>query len=195
MAEGRLSSTQEAFEKYFKDVKRVRIAIEAGAHSRRVSELLSNYGHEVLVANPRNLQLISESVRKSDRVDARALARLARVDPTLLSPLTHRKSESYPHMAQLRARHVLVPSRTSIVNAIRGMAKAVGLRLPACSTETFAGKVSSLLPDDLKASLLLLLETTVTLNLQIQKSDRAIYHLAKYRYPETERLRQVSGVA
>lgn len=68
------------------------------------------------------------------------------------------------------------------------------LRLPACSTETFASKVSVLLPDDLKASLLPLLETIVTLNLQIQKCDRAIYHLAKYKYPETERLRQVSGV-
>jgi phosphoglucomutase len=42
-------------EKYFKNVERVRIAIEAGAHSRWVSELLSGYGHEVLVANPRNV--------------------------------------------------------------------------------------------------------------------------------------------
>jgi len=194
IAEGRIASTQDALEKYFKNVARVRIAIEAGAHSRWVSELLSSYGHEVLIANPRNVQLITESVRKSDRVDARALARLARVDPSLLSPLTHRKSATYPHMAQLRSRHVLVRSRTSVVNAVRGMAKAAGFRLPACSTETFATKVSPLLPDDLKASLLPLLETIVTLNLQIQKCDRAIYHLAKYKYPETERLRQVSGV-
>ena len=194
IAEGRLSSTQDTFEKYFKDGKRVRIAIEAGAHSRWVSELLSGCGHEVLIANQRNVHLISESIRKSDRVDARALARLARVDPALLSPLTHRKSASYPDMAQLRARHVLVRSRTAIVNAVRGMAKAAGLRLPACSTETFASKVSVLLPDEIKTSLLPLLETIVTLNLQIQKCDRAIYHLAKYKYPETERLRQVSGV-
>lgn len=89
---------------------------------------------------------------------------------------------------------MLVRSRTSIVNAVRGMAKAVGLRLPACSTETFASKVSVLLPEDLKASLSPLLETIVALNLQIQKCDRAIYHLAKYKYLETERLRQVSGV-
>lgn len=194
IAEGKFSSNQGAFERYFKNVRRVRIAIEAGAHSRWVSELLSGYGHEVLIANPRNVQLISESIRKSDRVDARALARLARVDPSLLSPLTHRKTATYPHMAQLRARHVLVRSRTSVVNAIRGMAKAVGVRLPACSTETFASKISPLLPDALKESLLPLLETIVTLNLQIQKCDRAIYHLAKYKYPETERLRQVSGV-
>jgi len=194
IAEGKLSSTQGAFEKHFKDVKRIRIALEAGANSRWVSELLSSFGHEVLVANPRNLHLISESVRKSDRVDARALARLARVDPSLLSPLTHRKTATYPDMAQIRARHVLVRSRTSVVNAIRGMAKAAGLRLPVCSTETFAGKVSTLLPDDLKASLLPLLETIVTLNLQIQRCDRAIYHLAKHKYPETNQLRQVSGV-
>jgi len=79
IAEGRFASTQDGFEKHFKGVKRLRIAIEGGAHSRWVSELLSRFGHEVIVANPRNLHLIPESVRKSDRVDARALARLARV--------------------------------------------------------------------------------------------------------------------
>ncbi|HZQ21870.1 MAG TPA: transposase [Terriglobales bacterium] len=58
IAEGKFSSSQDGFKKHFKDVKRVRIAIEAGAHSRWVSELLSSLGHEVLVANPRSLHLI-----------------------------------------------------------------------------------------------------------------------------------------
>ena len=42
-------------------------------------------GHEVIVAHARNVRLIGESRRKDDRFDARTLARLARIDPQLLS--------------------------------------------------------------------------------------------------------------
>ena len=50
----------------------------------------------MIVANPRNLRMIADSIRKSDQVDAHMLARLARVDPKLLSPIVHRKQESLP---------------------------------------------------------------------------------------------------
>lgn len=78
------------------------IAIEVGGHSRWLSQLLVEWGHEVIVANPRNLRLISDGTRKSDQVDARILARLARVDPTLLSPIAHRSQKSYPDLASVR---------------------------------------------------------------------------------------------
>jgi hypothetical protein len=38
-------------------------------------------GHEVIVAHARNVRLIGESSRKDDQLDARTLARLARIDP------------------------------------------------------------------------------------------------------------------
>ena len=60
---------------------RSRIAIEVGSHSPWVSRLLSSLGHEVVVANPRQVKLITESTRKDDRLDAQTLARLARIDP------------------------------------------------------------------------------------------------------------------
>jgi hypothetical protein len=47
-----------------------------------------NLGHEVLVANAGRVSLIHQSDRKNDRLDARNLAKLARVDPSLLSPIT-----------------------------------------------------------------------------------------------------------
>ena len=46
--------------------------------------MLSELGHEVIVAHARNVRLIGESRRKDDRFDARTLARLARIDPQLL---------------------------------------------------------------------------------------------------------------
>lgn len=55
--------------------------MEVRTHSPWVSRLLSRVGHGVIVANPRQLRLITESSRKDDRVDAQTLAGLARIDP------------------------------------------------------------------------------------------------------------------
>jgi transposase len=79
-----------------------RIATEAGRHSPWVSRLLSWYGHEVTVANARNLRLIGESRRK-DRLDERALARLSRIDPRLLSPIQHRSAQARADRSLIRA--------------------------------------------------------------------------------------------
>jgi hypothetical protein len=49
-------------------------------------------------------------------------------------------------------------------------------------------------PDELKLSLTPLLETISHLNKQIYSLDKAIESTAQNRYPETNRLRQVSGV-
>jgi transposase len=39
--------------------------------------------------------LIVKSRRKDDRLDARTLARLARIDPELLSPVQHRSAQAH----------------------------------------------------------------------------------------------------
>ena len=85
--EGRLRTTPEAFGRRFDSERPMRIAIEAGTHSPWVSRLLEECGHEVLVANARKLKLIYVESRKTDRIDAEKLARLARLDPKLLAPI------------------------------------------------------------------------------------------------------------
>ena len=88
--ECRVKTTREAVKARFGELKQALIAIEVGGHSRWVSQLLSELGHEVIVANARELRAITGSDRKSDRVDAEKLARYARVDPKILRPLRHR---------------------------------------------------------------------------------------------------------
>jgi transposase len=43
--------------------------METGANSPWVSRQLSEFGHEVIVANARNVHLICDSTRKDDRLD------------------------------------------------------------------------------------------------------------------------------
>ncbi len=79
--EERVATNPEAMKKTFGTMPRSRIALETGTHSPWVSRLLSDLGHEAIVAHARNVRLIGESRRKDDRLDAQALARLARIDP------------------------------------------------------------------------------------------------------------------
>ena len=79
--EQRVRTTERGLREVFEQVARSRIALETGTHSPWISRLLSQLGHEVIVAHARNVRLIGESRKKDDRLDAETLARLARIDP------------------------------------------------------------------------------------------------------------------
>jgi transposase len=130
-----VATTKKGLAQAFGSLKRSRIAIEVGTHSPWVSRLLQSLGHEVYVANPRQVKLISQSSRKDDRVDALTLARLARVDPELLRPIRHRSEAAQMDLMAIRVRAALVEARTKLVNTARGLAKSVGERLPQCDAD------------------------------------------------------------
>jgi transposase len=67
--------TSDALSTRFASINKVRVALETGAHSLWVSQLLTGLGHEVIVANSRALAALSPSDQKSDRHDAEKLAR------------------------------------------------------------------------------------------------------------------------
>jgi transposase len=172
-----------------------RIAIEAGTHSPWLSRELARLGYEVIVANARQVGLIAGNrKKKTDREDAETLARAARFDPRLLKPIQHRGEEAQADLALLRSRKVLVQGRTRLVSSVRGTVKAVGGRLPTCSTECFATRVKDHLPQSLKAALEPMLVAIAQLTQQIKAMERALEQLAQERYPETDVLRQVDGV-
>src|SRR5450755_2304695 len=92
LLEQKLGTTPKAMKEVFGAMPRSRIALETGTHSPWVSRVLSELGHEVIVAHARNVRLIGESRRKDDRFDARAVGRLARIHPQLLAPGKHRSA-------------------------------------------------------------------------------------------------------
>lgn len=102
--EQELPTTPKGIEEVFSKIPRSRIALETGTHSPWLSRQLNQLGHGVIVAHARNVRLISESSRKDDRLDARTLARLARIDPGLLSPVRHRSAQAQIHLTVIRAR-------------------------------------------------------------------------------------------
>jgi transposase len=196
LEEGRLRTTPVALRRRFESEQPLKIAIEVGIHSPWVSRLLKECGHEVLVANARKIRLIYGDKRKTDRLDAHKLARLARLDPNLLYPIEHRGEDSQAHLALIHSRDALVRSRTQLINHVRGTLKSFGVRLPKCSAESFHKKVADRLPGELATALEDIVATTIaSLTERIRDYERRIERVCKERYPEeTGLLQQVAGV-
>ena len=187
-------TTPKGIQQVFSKISGYRIALETGTHSPWVSRLLTQWGHEVIVAHARNVQLITESSRKDDRLDARTLARLARIDPELLGPVRHRSAKAQIHLTAIRARATLVSARTALVNAARGLTKSYGERLPKCGTEQMNREIAKGLSPELQDVLEPLLREIESLNEHIAEYDRRIEQIAKEVYPEVALLKQVKGV-
>ncbi len=194
IGEGSTPTTKAGIAKVFGAMARCRVALEVGGHSPWVSLQLEEFGHEVIVANPRNVRLIGESTRKDDRLDARTLARLARIDPNLLSPVRHRGAEAQADLAVIRARRVLVRARTMLVNAARGLTKSFGERLRKCGAGQAGPTLAAELSAEIRAAVSPLLAEVEALNQRITAYDRQLEQLAKEHYPEVDRLTQVKGV-
>src|SRR5277367_1532247 len=187
LLEQKLSTTPKAMREVFEKIPRSRIALETGMHSPWVSRVLSELRHEVIVAHARNVRLIGESRRKDDRFDARTLARLARIDPQLLSPVQHRSAQAQAHLMVIRARAGLVRVRTSLINTARGLTKSYGERLRGCSPRNLNAETARQLSPELLAAI-------ESLSQRIYEYNQQIAKIAKESYPQVARLEQVKGV-
>ena len=174
---GRFRTTPSGVEKWFTDLPKARIAMEAGTHSIWVSEQLQEMGHEVIVANVRELRAISHSDRKSDTVDAEKIARYARLDPKILRPISHRTVAQQEALTLIRARNLIVRLRTAAVNSVRGLAKPCGYRMPASSTLCFAKRSLAVLPPGLAQALGPVLQQIAEMTVKIKQYDRQIQRL------------------
>jgi transposase len=194
LLEQKVVTSPEAMREAFEKMPHGRIAMETGTHSPWVSRLLTALGHEVIVAHAQKVRLTVKSRRKDDRLDARTLARLARIDPELLSPVQHRSAAAQLHLTEIRARAALVSTRTALVNAARGLVKSYGERLRKCHTQQVRREMAGGLSAGLREALEPLLQEVESLNERIQEYDWRIEKMAKARYPETALLKQVPGV-
>ena len=192
-SEDQLPTTKAGLDGLFGKMAPCRIALEVGTHSPWVSRQLAVMGHEVIVANPRKVRLITQSVKKNDRMDAEQLARLARVDPQLLAPIRHRGVEAQGDLAVIRARAELVDCRTALINTARGLAKPMGERLKSCDADSVKESLAEGLSEATQNAIRPLLKSVEEITKQIGAYDKKIQEIGK-RYPETKVLKQVHGV-
>ena len=138
LAAGEVATEKAAFERRLKRFVRggLSIAIEAGNQTAWVYEALIEMGAKVTVVNPTKVKLIAESRRKTDKIDAKILCELLRLDG-LPCPVHVPGRETRALRGLLVARRQLVSARTKLCNVVRGMLRQEGIRLPARGLSSF----------------------------------------------------------
>ena len=116
----------------------LKIAIEAGNQTAWIYDCLVRLGADVVVVNPTKVKLIAESRRKTDKIDAKILADLLRLEG--LPEPVHMPGRLIRELrGLLTARKQLVQARAKLCNVVRGMLRQEGIRLPARYLNTFKG--------------------------------------------------------
>ena len=190
---GRFATNRASLARAFEGASRWRVILEAGPQTNWIARELEGWGHEVVVANPRKLSQITQSSRKSDRVDAAALARWGWADPRLLHPIVRRSERSARRRDLVHARSVAVGTRTAMVNHVRGVLKKQGVVVPRGTSGAWAQRCREQVPKDREAIVVPLLLLIEALGEAIRVYDQQIEREAAQE-PAAVALRQVDGV-
>lgn len=194
VARGSFATTCAQLEAALAPYGGAKVILEAGSQSPWMSRALRGAGHDVLVADPRRVQLISKDPRKTDRRDSEMLAKMGAAMPELLGNVHHRGELAQAHLSIVRARDLVVRMRTMAVQQVRGICKAFGLRLPSSTTGGFTARVAESIPEMLLPALSPILALVTELTAKIRGFDKSLAGIAKDHYPEVQHLQQVDGV-
>ena len=193
---GKIPNNAQSLEEFFNKVpapaSTITVALETGTHSAWISRCLEKRGIEVIVAHARDLAFIYKGTKKSDRIDAEKLARVARADKKLLHPVKLMDRKRQEALLAIKSRDLLVKNRICIINAIRGFIRSFGIDDTEYSPETI-NQMYSTLPKEIRLNLRGLFATLTAMNNCIKDYDRRIAKIAQ-EYPETRTLQQIKGV-
>ena len=138
LTSGEIPTTAAALRQRLRPYRRggLRVALEAGNQSAWLHDLLVELGAEVVVVNPAKVKPIAEPRRKTDKIDARVLCELLRLEG-LPEPVHMPGPATRSLRGLLVARRQLVAARTKLCNVVRGMLRQEGIRLAARELNTF----------------------------------------------------------
>jgi len=172
----------------------VLVAMEATLYWHWLERQLTARGFKVLVAHPYQVKLIWQARTKTDPIDARKLAELARVN--LLPAIWIPDPATRALRQLLRGRVFLVRQRTVMRNRIHAYLTAENLRCPELDLYSQAGQAwlaAVELPTVVRAQVTLVLANHALLTSQIQVLDRHIKTTVR-RDETARRLQTIPGI-
>jgi len=94
----------------------------------------------------------------------------------------------------IKARDMLVKTRSMLIAHARGAVKTMGQRISTCSAEVFHRRLLEEMPSELRPALEPVMKSIEDLTTRIRHYDQLLQKLCEQSYPETEGLRAISGV-
>ena len=191
------ATTRDGFSECFAKFNRSwPVVFETGTHCRWMKQHFETLGFAVVVANPAEVKLITDSNAKNDKSDARKLARLALADVELLKPVKLRDERHQQMLRYHESRLLLKHCRNAMISQMRSFAKSCGFRLPECDADWFHEIDKSGWPKDYEQTVWPEMQAIKTLNQKIAAYEAMIEKLAKT--PEfkgqVERAKEIYGV-
>ena len=171
----------------------LKVAMETGTDSPWMSKFLESEGCDVVVGHARKIKAIWGDTNKCDERDAETLCRMLRADSKMLHPVKHCSEENRADLAIIKARDVLVRTRTSLINHIRGTLKSFGIRPKGLRSETFGKRIREFIPKDLITAFLDIVKQINSLDQSIKSYDKRLQKLCK-KHEATQILQQIKGV-
>ncbi|MGH9578036.1 MAG: IS110 family transposase, partial [Terriglobales bacterium] len=172
----------------------VTVVLEATLYWAWLEQQLTALGYTVQVAHPYQVKLIWQARTKTDPIDARKLAELARVH--LLPAIWIPDAATRAQRQLLRGRAFLVRQRTVLKNRIHAYLTAENLRCPALDLYGRAGRAwlaAVALPPVVRRYVDLLLANLDLLSTQITALDKYIQRHVR-QDPVAQRLQTIPGV-
>jgi transposase len=137
-----VSTDEVGLASVLKGRRRMRCVLEAGPLAEWIAKLVEQMGHEAIVIDARKATGVIRTKKKTDRLDARNLARMGK---TGWYTKVHRKSaRARATRTFLQARQGLVQTALAQGSRIRGLLRAHGIKLGEVKESEFAAQVKRL---------------------------------------------------
>jgi len=151
------------------------VAVEATCNTRWFSEQVKENVSRVVLVNSRQFEVVKNSVKKTDKNDARNLARFLRAD--LLPEVRAKRQVATSVQSLVNTRTKLVRLKTSLINKIHALFVAGGGKLKKTSLASEKG-LEKVLQEKWttieQIELEIIIEQIRSLKLSIKKLDKAI---------------------
>jgi transposase len=182
-------------EKFVSDLQETdEIAVEATCNTRWFYEKVQNSVRRVVLVNPRQFEVVKNSVKKTDKHDAINLARFLKAD--LLPEVRAKKEEAEKVQSLVNTRTKFVRLKTSMLNKIHAMYVSNGrkLRKTSLSSEKGLERVLSEVWSEIeRLELEIIIEQIRSLKASIKKLDKAIAEMSE-KLKGFENLKTISGI-
>ncbi len=186
----------DGYRQYFKRRmnKPVKVAVEAGGHSRWIYDTLNKIVIGLYIVNPNKVKLIAKNKNTTDKVDVAFLAKLLRMDE-LPERVYVAEDDNRELRDLLRSRYRMIKSSICLMNHLRGMLRQEGIKLKPKAFND--GSMFSRLQENkgIPKHLGPIIESYEKTIAELQKQKRALDDvIVDYQNKDIEHLKSVPGV-
>lgn len=157
-----------------------KVGLESGSLCSYLTKGLKSLGSKAICIDSRKMAaILSVTVNKTDKNDARGIADAMRCNHYKEVNLRDSQDDSIGIL--LKSRSMLVNTRTTLKNTVRGHLKCYGVRLGVVSNKKFSTMVRSYYPKLLKDTIKGiegLLKSFDAMSLEIGEMEKSLYQLA-----------------